>query len=254
MAILTHNLDRMSPSFAGKVAIIVPARLDSVRLPRKVLAQIGEKKLIEWVLGQALAANCADVFLAYSDEEIVEQSFLEGVRTIKTDPTLANGTMRVHAASLELPASYEYIINLQGDMPFIEPEILQQTATALINSNNSDIITPVCVITDQADITPPSIVKVAMTQTQRALYFSRSPIPYGAEVYYKHIGVYGFRRDILNLFMALPPSTLERSENLEQLRAIEHGLGIQCVIVDSFPLSVDVPDDLKKARECVINA
>lgn len=227
--------------------IIIPARLNSTRLPEKVLAPIGDKKLIEWVVHSATSAKIADVVLAYSDQRIVDETNLN-IQTIKTDPELPNGTMRVYDAFCKLEKKYKYIINLQGDLPFCEPSILSSVADALHN-NSSEIVTPVCKINAKEEVENPNVVKVAISNQDEALYFSRSPIPHGADVFYKHVGVYGFKADALKRFVALPQSPLEITESLEQLRALEAGMNISCVYTNAFPQSVDILEDLEKVRK-----
>lgn len=228
--------------------IIIPARLDSVRLPQKVLAQIGAKKLIEWVVHSAKSATIADVVLAYSDQKILDDTNLD-ITCIKTDPTLPNGTVRVYEAFRQLKKKYKYVINLQGDLPFCDPSILKSVADALHEDESHDIVTPVCEIELKDEVHNPNIVKVAMSANGRGIYFSRSPIPHGSETFYKHIGIYGFKAEVLERFIGLPESPLERAEKLEQLRALEVGINISCVHVNSFPQSVDIAEDLEKVRK-----
>ena len=232
----------------SKLAIIIPARIDSVRLPRKILADIGGLPMVIRVAKQAMIANIGDVLIACCGQEIFDVSQYHGIKAIITDPALKSGTDRVYEAYSRLGQSYEYIINLQGDMPFIEPDIIHSTYD-LLQRKTSEITTAAAKITDKSKVNAPSIVKAVITETNRALYFTRAAAPFGSDELYEHIGIYGYKSHILDKFVNLPSSKLEKAESLEQLRALEHGIRIDVAIVDNAPLAIDIPEDLEKARE-----
>lgn len=231
----------------NQVAIIIPARMNSTRLPGKILADIGGKPMVVRVMEQAYAAKVGDVYVACAEEIIAEQVIKYGGNPILTDPQLKSGTDRINQAlkSLNNKLDYDFIINLQGDLPNISPTIIQQLVKNFTNA--TDIITPIAKIKDESDISNPNVVKVAFSPASKlALYFSRSAIPYNAAQYYQHIGIYGYKKESLERFVALQESFLEEVEKLEQLRALEHGIKIQLLEIDDIPLSVDTINDLNK--------
>jgi 3-deoxy-manno-octulosonate cytidylyltransferase (CMP-KDO synthetase) len=228
--------------------IFIPVRLASTRLPHKPVADIKGLPMMIQVGIRARLANVGDVIFACGDKELVDIATSHGFKAILTDPELPTGTDRVHAAYKMLDTRDQTIINIQGDMPFISPSTITEIAKLMANSS-ADIITAANVITDASDTLNPSVAKVVLTQNNRALYFSRTPsLPHGNGHYYRHLGVYGFRAGALEKFVNLPQSSLERRENLEQLRALENGMTIDVAIVDDFPQSVDTPEDLIKVR------
>lgn len=254
------------------LAVIIPARLGSTRFPGKILADLGGKKVIEWVIQNAKNADVGDVILAYAEDEILNNISIKPDLAVKTEPNLANGTLRIYDAYSKLNSGlhhsnnskkYKYIINLQGDLPIFDVKILQNLADALRGGQGAasagspgsiadkyDIITPICKIDSKEEVNNPNVVKVACGSGMNAIYFSRSPVPYDSDQYYKHIGIYGFYADSLKRFISLPQSKLEAYEKLEQLRALESGMKIRCIIADSYPISVDTKDDLELAKLC----
>ena len=230
----------------NKLAIIIPARIDSLRLPRKIIANIGGLPMVIRVAKQAMMANIGDVFIACCGQEIFDVAQDHGIKAIITDPNLQSGTDRVHAAWIQIREPYEYIINLQGDMPFIDPETIVATYKILQNSS-SEITTAAAIINEPSKINEPSIVKAILTEKNRALYFTRATAPFGSEELYEHIGIYGYKPHILDKFVKALPTKLEKAERLEQLRALEHDIRIDVAIVDKAPLAVDIPQDLDKA-------
>ncbi len=240
-----------------KKIIVIPARLASSRLPNKPLAKIGSKTMIEWMLHQAQKASCDQAVVACCGEEIktlVEQA---GGTAVITDPHLPSGTDRVYAAvkALQLDHPESIIINLQGDLPFINPIYLSKAAALLENSSQFDISTLAAPITQKEEITNPATVKVAFSPNTQdptyghAHYFSRAPIPCNAPTYYHHIGLYAFRFEALDCFVKAAPTYLEQTEKLEQLRALDLNLKIGVGIVeDEPPISIDTPQDLEAAR------
>ena len=234
--------------------VIIPARMASTRLPGKPLADISGAPMIVRVWRAAVAADIGPVVVAAGDEEIVSALQAAGGTAVLTDPQLPSGTDRVFAAlqAFDPENAHDVVINLQGDLPLLDPASLRAVRETLAASG-SDIATLAARIADAADFDNPNVVKPAMAWEKgetyaRALYFSRSRVPSGAGDLYHHIGIYAFRREALARFVSLPPSALEQRENLEQLRALEDGMTIAVGIVDKPPLSVDTPADLEKAR------
>ncbi|WP_412050709.1 3-deoxy-manno-octulosonate cytidylyltransferase [Hoeflea sp. Naph1] len=233
--------------------IIIPARMASTRLPGKPLADIGGQPMIVWVARQAAAAAVGRVAIATDSRQIADAVEAAGYEAVMTRNDHQSGSDRVFEAAMKLDPEgrADIILNIQGDIPAIEPEAIRRAALPLANSN-ADIATLAVEIADEAEKTNPSIVKVVGTPVGegllRALYFTRATAPYGDGPLFHHIGLYAWRRSALQRFVSLPPSTLEKRESLEQLRALEDGLRIDVAIVDSVPLGVDTPADLERAR------
>lgn len=232
-----------------KPVILIPARLAAARLPNKPLADIGGKPMIVRVYERAMAAKLGPVIVAAGDQPIVDAIAAIGGKAVLTDPALPSGSDRIWAALQQIDKSgqYDVIVNLQGDLPFIETETLQEILK-LMQNPDIDIATAIAPIDNPEDIQKPNVVKVAVSGT-RALYFSRSPIPHGAGEYWHHIGIYAYRRKALRQFVALPPSPLEQVEKLEQLRALEAGMRIGAARVKTVPVTIDTPEDLESARK-----
>ena len=234
--------------------VIIPARMAATRLPGKPLADITGVPMIVRVWQSAVAAATGPVAVAAGDAEIVSVVEQRGGTAVMTDPALPSGTDRVFAAleRLDPAGAHEAVVNLQGDLPLLDPVQLRIVKETLAVSG-ADIATLAAPITDAADFDNPNVVKPVVAWTDgapygRALYFSRARAPFGDGPYYHHIGIYAFRREALARFVTLPPSPLEMRERLEQLRALEAGMSIAVARVDEAPLSVDTPDDLEKAR------
>ncbi len=228
------------------VAIIIPSRLDSTRLPQKALKYIGSRSMIEHVINQAMLTRLGNIFVATDSEIIAEKVRSCNAEPIITSKDCPSGTDRVFEA-FKLINGYkqiDYIINLQGDMPFIEASTIKKVIDSL-KTKDYDIITPV--VKMRAEGASDSHVKVVVDKDDRAIYFSRSLIPFGAVEYLHHIGIYGFRKKSLEKFVSLPVSSLERLEKLEQLRAIENQMTIGICYVDNFPIAIDTEDDYNKA-------
>ncbi|MEZ5690066.1 MAG: 3-deoxy-manno-octulosonate cytidylyltransferase [Rickettsiales bacterium] len=230
--------------------IIIPARMASTRLPNKPLALIGNLPMIVHVAKRASQANIGRVVIACDGDKIAEVVRNSGFEAIITDKDLPSGSDRIHQALINIDpeAKHEIIINVQGDMPCIDPNIINNVFEVLKNPD-TDIATLAAIITDESEKTDPAVVKIAMSKNGRCLYFSRAAIPHGQGELYHHIGIYAYRRKALEKFVLLPPSPLERSEKLEQLRALEAGMNIYASIVDTVPLGVDTVEGLEKARK-----
>ena len=231
-----------------KVIIIIPARLASTRLPNKPLAMIDGKTMIQRVYEQALKANLGEVFIATDGLEIGNEVKKFGGNYILTNPDLQSGTDRIYSAYKLLKEDFDIIVNVQGDLPNIDPKVITE-CTNLALESDCDIATVASKITDISEINNPNVVKIALAQNGLALYFSRSAIPFSKNIndaYFHHIGIYAYKKNALEKFVNLTPSPLEKRESLEQLRALENGMKIAVKIVDAHPLSVDTQEDLDK--------
>lgn len=237
-----------------KPIILIPARMAATRLPGKPLADIGGVPMIVRVLRQAQAAGIGPVAVAAGDAEIVEAVRAAGGQAVLTDPDLPSGSDRIVAALNEIdPAgAHDVVINLQGDIPFLAPSVVEATAKLLADQPSCDISTVMVAEADVAERSNPDIPKVVAAmapdgRSGRALYFTRSVL-YGDGPVWLHHGVYGYRREALLAFTAAKPSPLELRERLEQLRALELGMSIWAAVIDEAPISVDNPADLERAR------
>lgn len=233
--------------------ILIPARMAATRLPNKPLADIGGKPMIVRAWEQA-ALSGFRVAVAAGDPEIVEAVEAAGGLAVLTDPALPSGSDRIRAAveAVDPDAAHDVVINIQGDMPFASPDLARACADLLARESACDIATLVAAEADVSDRTNPDVVKAVLAlpegQTSgRALYFTRSTL-YGDGPVWRHVGIYGYRREALMRFCAAPPSPLEKREKLEQLRALEMGLQIWASAIADAPLSVDNPADLEAAR------
>lgn len=230
--------------------IIIPARMASTRLPDKPMALIGGLPMIVQVMKRAQAANIGQVIVACDGQEIAKVVKDAGGEAIITDADLPSGSDRIFQAltKIDPEKKHDIVINVQGDMPCLDPQIIKKLF-AVLENKEVDIATLAAVITDEAERTDPSVVKVAMDARGRALYFSRATIPHGEGELYHHIGIYAYRRAALEKFVSMPPSSLEVREKLEQLRALEAGMRIDVAVVDTVPLGVDTQEGLEKARK-----
>jgi 3-deoxy-manno-octulosonate cytidylyltransferase (CMP-KDO synthetase) len=238
----------------SRPVIIIPARMQASRLPRKPLAEVGGEPMIVHVWRRAVAACAGDVFVATDAPEIAEAVRAAGAQAIMTRDDHASGSDRVHEAAATLKAAGEadIVVNLQGDLPTLDPSLVRE-CIAPLEDPEVDIATLAAEIDDPAEVIDPNVVKVIATSasgagTMRALYFTRAPAPSGYGPFLHHIGIYAYRRAALDRFVSLPASPLEQRERLEQLRALEAGMRIDLRLVDSVPLGVDTPADLERAR------
>lgn len=228
------------------VGIFIPSRLGSVRLPNKPLADIDGKPMIVRVAERAAEAQIGDVYIACAEQEIADVCKEHGFNAVLTDEDIKTGTDRIYQAFNKSGKDYEYIVNLQGDIPLISPDIIAKSVQTLRDSN-ADISTLASVITDESEIANENVVKAIIADNGKALYFTRTT-PYGDGDLYHHIGIYVYRRQALERFVNLKQSTLEKRERLEQLRALENGMSIAISIVDEVVLGVDTQEDLEKVR------
>jgi len=234
--------------------ILIPARLGSTRLPGKVLADIAGLPMIVHVLRRAEESGLGPVAVACGEVEIVDAIGEAGGAAILTNSDLPSGSDRIFAAleAIDPAGTYDVIINLQGDLPTIDPSYLAQVLKPL--ALGYDIGTLVAPITTLEEATAPSVVKCVCAfadgaETAPALYFSRNAVPSGEGPLWHHIGIYAYTRAALRKFVSLPPSPLETREKLEQLRALEAGMRIGAARVPGAPFGVDTPADLDHARK-----
>ncbi|GGD05566.1 3-deoxy-manno-octulosonate cytidylyltransferase [Aureimonas glaciei] len=233
--------------------ILIPARMASTRLPGKPLADIGGLPMIVRVAERATAAGLGRVVVATDTLEIRQSLLSHGFEAVMTRLDHPSGSDRIFEAlkALDPDGAVETVINLQGDLPTIEPELVRQVL-APFEDPRCDIATLAVEITEEGERINPNVVKLVgspLGPTRlRALYFTRATAPWGEGPLFHHIGLYAYRRAALERFVSLPPSPLETRERLEQLRALEAGMRIDAEIVTAVPLGVDAPDDLEKAR------
>jgi 3-deoxy-manno-octulosonate cytidylyltransferase (CMP-KDO synthetase) len=238
---------------AGDVLVLIPARMASTRLPGKPLADLCGRPMILHVLERAVAAAVGPVVVATDSAEIVAAVTAAGGRAVMTRDDHESGSDRVHEAAdlIDPERRASIVVNVQGDMPSLEPGAIAAALTPLADPQ-VDIATTAAAIRDPAARNDPNVVKVVGSPVAadrlRALYFTRANAPWGEGPLYHHFGLYAFRRGALGRFVALPPSTLERREKLEQLRALEAGMRIDVAIVDRAPPEVNTPEDLELVR------
>lgn len=239
----------------GKTAIIIPSRYASTRLHAKPLIEVNGKPIIQWVYEKASAAKLADeVIVATDHEEIYNCVKNFGGKAEMTRADHKCGSDRI-AEVASRHEDMEYIINLQGDEPMITPEAIDGVIKALKTADNADIATLLRIITDKAEAENPNLVKCVIDNNNFALYFSRSKIPYERNfdeaVFYGHIGLYGYKRDALFKMTSLPQTMLEKTESLEQLRALQSGMRIITSIVNIKPIGIDTQDDIEEFKKAV---
>lgn len=236
--------------------IIIPARLQATRLPGKPLADIAGRPMIQHVWERACAAELGRVVVATDAEEIAAAIRQVGGETVMTRPDHMSGSDRIFEAlsRIDPEAEAELVVNLQGDLPTLEPHLVRD-CLAPLHTKGVHIATLAAEIKVEEERHAPSVVKVVGTplagsdgKILRALYFTRATAPYGDGPLYHHIGIYAYRRTALERFVTLRPSPLELREKLEQLRALEDGMRIDVALVDTVPLGVDTPADLERAR------
>jgi 3-deoxy-manno-octulosonate cytidylyltransferase (CMP-KDO synthetase) len=238
---------------ADDVLIMIPARMASVRLPGKPLADIAGMPMIVHVLRRAEAARLGPVVVATDDETIATAVEKAGGRALMTRADHVSGSDRIHEALgvVDPERRAAIVVNVQGDLPTLDPAAINAALRPLADPA-VDIATIAAEITRHDERTNPNVVKVVGSpigaDRLRALYFTRATAPYGDGPLYHHIGLYAYRRAALERFVKLPPSPLEQRERLEQLRALEAGMRIDVAIVDAVPLGVDTPEDLERAR------
>lgn len=238
----------------SKPLIIIPSRMQATRLPNKPMADICGKPMIARMVERALAANAGRVVVATDHADIKAVVEAEGGEAVMTDPALPSGTDRVFAAArmIDPEGTHDRVVNLQGDMPTFIPNIISECVDVLQKQPLSDISTLVAPMHNEEEKRNDAVVKAVVSwgsdSLGRALYFSRQCTP-TAGPWWHHLGIYAFRRPALDRFVALPPSPLELSERLEQLRALEAGMQIGIGKTNYAPLGVDTPETLEQARK-----
>jgi len=239
---------------APSIIVVIPARYASTRLPGKPLLPIAGRPMIQHVVERARTAAIGPVLVATDDERIAAAVRGFGGEVALTGEH-ATGTDRL--AEIARGRSADVVVNLQGDLPLLDPAALAACVAPFAADAQLEMASLMTPIRDQAEWESPHVVKVVTDASGWALYFSRSPLPYwrgssnGGPLGRRHIGVYAYRRDVLLALAAAPRSTLERAEELEQLRALERGVHIRMVEVDSAPPEVDTPADLERVRRLV---
>ncbi|WP_298244923.1 3-deoxy-manno-octulosonate cytidylyltransferase [uncultured Bradyrhizobium sp.] len=236
-----------------RILVLIPARMAATRLPGKPLADIAGLPMIVHVMRRAEAAAIGRVAVATDTPEIASVVTAHGGEAVMTRSDHPSGSDRIHEAmqKLDPEGKAEIVINLQGDFPTITPQTIREVLPPF-DDPGVDIVTLASQIHTEEEDLAPSVVKAVGSpigpRRLRALYFTRATAPYGNGPRYHHIGLYAYRRAALERFVSLPPSPLERQESLEQLRAVEAGMRIDIMIVDSVPRGVDTPPDLETAR------
>lgn len=244
----------MTQPAAEKTLVLIPARMASTRLPNKPLADIAGLPMIVQVAKRAEEAKAGRVVVAVDEQVVFDVVKAAGFDVVMTRQDHQSGSDRIYEAlqKADPEGKAEYIINVQGDLPTIEAEVVRASLRPLLDNASTDIATLTVEITDEHEKTNPNVVKIVgspISETRlKALYFTRATAPYGDGPLYHHIGLYTYRRAALEKFVSLGPSPLEMRERLEQLRALEAGMRIDAEIVHSIPLGVDTPADLEKAR------
>ena len=244
--------------FTPRVIAIIPARLASTRLPRKVLLPLAGKPMLAWVYAAAKACPQLDrVVVATDAEEVIAAGRLYGWETRMTSPALPSGSDRVHAVSLDPQLDADIYINVQGDEPLLRPEHIDALLRPFALHGDMVDATTLSTVCTPADIANPNAVKVVTAVDGRALYFSRAPIPFdrdaaGEVSYRKHLGLYAYRKQALARFAALPPGVLEHIEKLEQLRMLENGMNLYVEPTRFETIGVDTAEDLAQAEACLL--
>lgn len=238
---------------------IIPARYASTRFPGKPLVKIGGKLMIQRVYEQA-SEVLNDVYVATDDQRIYDAVIGFGGRAIMTSPDHKSGTDRCYEAYTKTGESFDVVINIQGDEPFIQPEQIQTLQTCF-DDREAEIATLVTAISEKdgyESLSNPNTPKVVINQQNYAMYFSRSVIPYyrgkdtadwaASHAYYKHIGIYAYKADVLRRITAMQQTPLEIAESLEQLRWLENGLRIKVGFTDVESVGIDTPEDLERVK------
>lgn len=236
------------------ILTLIPARMKATRLPGKPLAEIAGKPMICHVWEKAVAADLGPVVVATDSEDILNVVSAHGGRAVLTAADHPSGSDRIYEAlcHIDEESRYDAVINLQGDLPELEPDLLHHLAR-LLDDPAWDLAT-LAAPASREEAQKPQIVKAVVSYTDqtrrtgKALYFSRAAIPDGEEAFLHHIGLYGWRRQALARFVSLPPSPLEVSEKLEQLRALEAGMQIGVAVVNHAPGGIDTMEDLAEIR------
>ncbi len=248
---------------AKAVLAVIPARYDSSRFPGKPLVEIQGKPMIQWVWEQVQQCQrVTQTIVATDDNRIFQAVHSFGGQALMTSPDHPSGTDRVWEVAQQFPEC-DVIVNIQGDEPFMDPVVVDQAIEHSFNHPEADMVTLVTPFQSQQEWLNPNLVKAVLSQSNRALYFSRQSLPYyrdasekdsskaslagyPAESCYRHLGFYLYRSSALAKFTQLDPSFLELAEKLEQLRALEADMRLDALIIESAPIGVDTPEDLER--------
>lgn len=241
-----------------KIVGIIPARYASTRFPGKPLALIKGKPMIQRVYEQALKSKLDAVVIATDDVRIADAVMDFGGQYVMTSPNHRSGTDRCCEALDLLKTKYDAVVNIQGDEPFIDPKQIDLLVDLIVR-DDTPLASLAKRIDDADELFSPNAVKVVVNQEGNAMYFSRNPIPFMRNVdrdewlakgrFYKHIGIYAYKADVLHQVARMEPSALEQAESLEQLRWLENGLAIRMALSDAENISIDTPDDLHRAEQ-----
>ena len=237
-----------------RTVVVIPARYGSSRFPGKVLAKLAGKPMIQHVFERASASKADECLIATDDQKVMDACNAFGARAIMTDPALPSGSDRIAAALKGIQA--DIVINVQGDEPLLPTEAIDALIDRMKQADAPEMAT-IGVKGDRETLDDPNKVKLVMSNSGRALYFSRSMIPFlrsGGEDMnvYLHWGIYAYRRDVLEKFVSLDSGKLENCEKLEQLRALENDISIQVLISELESVGVDTPEDLVRAEAKLI--
>lgn len=237
---------------------IIPARYESKRFPGKMLAQVLGKSLIQRTYENAQRCPLLDkIVIATDDRRIFDHARNFGAEVVMTSLECINGTERLAEAYRKYYSqqSIDIIVNIQGDEPCLEPQVLSAMIHALTDSQEANMSTAMVKIQNEEDALSPSVVKCIVDNSQNALYFSRSLIPCNQtgiyqpkHTYYRHLGIYAYRPEFLLTYSSLKPTPLQIAEDLEQLKALEQGYKIKVALVESHSVGVDIPEDIKKVE------
>ncbi|BAY81012.1 3-deoxy-D-manno-octulosonate cytidylyltransferase [Calothrix parasitica NIES-267] len=240
----------------NNILAVIPARYDSQRFPGKPLVKIGDRPMVQWVYEAAKRCPSFSKVVVATDSELVAQCVSEfGGAVEMTSSSHVSGTDRVAEVALRYPDAVA-VVNVQGDQPFVTPQMLNSLVEPYLNGDQlPDMTTLACPLDEQTDYSDPNVVKVICDRHNRAMYFSRSSIPYyrhnlPAPVFH-HLGLYAFRRDFLAQYAEFSPTPLEECEALEQLRVLEHGFSIQVCYTPTAALEINTPDDLIQAQTLI---
>lgn len=259
---MQQKSSKLRPYFIGatqmKILCVIPSRLASTRTPRKALALIQGKPMIQRVYEQA--AKCktlSKLIVATDSDEIASVVKAAGGEIMMTDPNIKNGSERAAVVAEQYP-EMDVIINLQGDEPFVKPEMLTALVQPYLDGEKPEMTTLACPLDFESEYPNPNFVKAITDKKGYALYFSRSPIPYfrqkdyaGDLPIYHHQGVYAFRKDFLKTYKSLAQTPLEQIESLEQLRVLENGYKIKVCVTPHRTLEINTPEELKLAQDFV---
>ena len=254
-------------SAAARFTVVIPARMRSTRLPGKMLADIGGKPLVAWVVERARASGAVRVVVATDHDEIARALARLGCEVCLTSPEHETGTDRIAEAVTQLGLDdNDIVVNVQGDEPLIDPRLVSRVAELLSNHREASVATAAVPIAIAADFFDPNVVKVVVDREGFAEYFSRAPIPYARDAFAqtravlppglpacRHIGIYAYRVRFLRQYASLEAVSAERFEALEQLRALAHGYRIAVAPWNEpMPPGVDTPEDLERVRRQLI--